>query len=295
MTIRSYYGLNQTARFDPSIVYTKKRATNPTALTEHVNSTRMIGIEVEVENHAVTRAPTSGVWNTEADGSLRNSGIEYITRPIAAQWGPDALYELLGESLDKNECCFSPRTSIHVHVNMQDEEEEAVIRVLLLYTLFEKLFFRFTGRGRAKNIYCVPIQDTECLKSAAKQAIDATRQQWSKYSALNILPLSEYGTIEFRHMHGTFDYHKVCIWLRLITKLCDYACNMKNELSIGEDVDYGMLLHTIFGPDAQHLKYNGIEDVKDGYSRLLTAYVNPQTAREVSALRGTATPYFQAA
>jgi Putative amidoligase enzyme len=289
-TVRELYGLNAVKTVDPSKVYKGREAFEP------CQSTRSIGIEVEVENHAIKLNPSESVWHSEADGSLRNNGTEYISRPVPANFGAIALQELLGQCLDEKECCFSPRTSIHIHVNMQDVETEIVEDIILLYSVFEKLFFRFTGRGRIKNIYCVPLTDTECLNGMVNKEFNTARGGWSKYSALNILPIAEYGTIEFRHMHGTFDVKKISVWIRLLTTLCDYVIakgGIRAELlKMSSTYDYAGLLQTIFGMDAEYLKYQHFNDVKQTLGRVKTAFTNASTTTILLKSRDLKSTYF---
>lgn len=292
-TVRKYFGLNQVGIYDPSAYFNKQKY----PVTEAVESKRGIGIEVEVENNAPRSTMRSGSWTSTADGSLRNSGMEYVSQPIPASLAPSALYELLGLGLDDKECCFSPRTSVHVHVNVQEEECDDVLNAVMLYTVFEKMFFKFTGRGRAKNIYCVPVAETGCLSCAVNTSLDHLRSTWSKYSAVNIVPLGEYGTLEFRHMHGTFDIRKLCIWIRLITKLVDWACDPKHKTravieGLNETTDYQQLLREIFTTDAEYMKYVDYSDVKLGLSRVRTAFTDMSVSNALSVAVVKTSPYF---
>lgn len=183
-----------------------------------IASSELIGIEVEVENQG-HRRPSNAVWQITDDGSLRNSGVEFISRPIPAMYAPAALKHLFHGDMDQ-EYCFSPRTSVHVHLNMQDVQTEKVIDMLLVYCLFEKTLFRYVGRGRWRNIYCTPITESNLLGGIAERGI---RAPWEKYTGFNLLPLAQKGTVEFRHMHGTIDVKKLCVWIDLITRLKAYV------------------------------------------------------------------------
>lgn len=166
--------------------------------------------------------------------------------------------------LAKN-CCFSPRTSVHIHLNMQDFTTPQVFDYVLLYTLFEKLFYKFCGRGRIKNIYCVPLIDTDLLVQLSEKQPETAG--WSKYTGLNLLPLQNYGTIEFRHMHGTNDVGKLCVWIDMITKLKEYVRStdtrtIRNEIiNMTDDYPFGELLVNIFGDAAQYFKFEGLSDI----------------------------------
>lgn len=273
-TIREVFGLNSVEVLDATPYYGK----DPVPV-EQVDSNIEIGIEVEVENHELLKQPKA-VWAHKGDGSLRNNGIEWITHPIAAHWAPQALNDLLGSSLSNN-CCFSPRTSIHVHFNMQDSDSAQVIDITLLYTALEPLFYKFTGRGRIKNIYCVPLMDTTLITGMNQGNLGNIIELWSKYTGLNLLPIRNLGTIEARHMHGTFDHRKVIIWIRIWTKLIEYCLKMgtgnirKLLLDLNEATDYQQLLTDIFGNDAMQLKYESWNDLKRSVNVVKRAFLIP--------------------
>ncbi len=254
-TIREIFDVGRVEAHKPNL---------PLDIPHIVPSKELIGIEVEIENVNVNGGRLNQVWRTEADGSLRNNGMEFVTAPIEAQYGPAALQNLLHEYLSQD-CCFSPRTSVHVHLNVQDLTPEKVVDLVLLYVTYERLFYRFTGRGRQKNIYCVPLVDTDLLSNFANKRLD--RNGWSKYTGLNLLPVQSYGTVEFRHMHGTRDLHKLTVWINLITKLKEYVRKTttptirKNIAIMDDEYDFNGYLLEIFGEYGEYLKYSGVQDV----------------------------------
>lgn len=216
-TILETYGMN------PVGVYVPKGLQDASDIWK-IASTDIVGIEIEVENQA-HRRPTNNVWTATEDGSLRNAGVEFISRPIKASDAPAALKHLFHGDFDQ-QYCFSPRTSVHVHLNMQDVQAEKVIDLLFIYGLFEKAIFRFVGKSRWKNIYCTPITETGLFSNLARHGL---RMPWEKYTGLNLLPLQEKGTVEFRHMHGTIDVKKLCVWIDLITRLKAYVVKTPTE------------------------------------------------------------------
>lgn len=265
---------------------------------EVIESTRHVGIEVEVENLTLEANPKTGVWVNTTDGSLRNNGAEWITLPIEARFAPYALRELLADSLSKD-CCFSPRTSTHVHVNCQDLTIVQVQDILLLYGCLEPLYFQFTGRGRIKNIYCVPIMDTSMIAMASTQKLEATMNLWSKYTGFNILPLSDKGTIEWRHMHGTFDHEKLSVWIRLIVNLVDYVLNQgtasirKIVSSFGPQTDvFGLLLEVFGREDLRQFSDPSYVVIKDAVNNTKLAFLKNTAVTELVKERNLKSPYF---
>jgi len=262
-----------------------------------IESEVLVGIEVEVENAQDTSTPNSGAWIPTADGSLRNGGVEFISQPMPAKYAPHILQELLQDTL-KKDSCFSPRTSIHVHLNMQDLATEKVVDIILLYACIEPLLYKFTGRGRAKNIYCVPLFDTNLLTFMATEDLVTSTEKWSKYTGLNILPLRDKGTLEFRQMHGTFDHHKVAIWVRLLTKLVEFCkatetgTIRKTVLGLSKATDMSILISQIFGQDSQYLKFESWEDVKHAVGNVRSAFAKPATLNALIPERLADSAYF---
>jgi hypothetical protein len=289
-TIQELYGLNP-----PKPYTTAKKLMDSLKLEHVVKSKELIGIEVEIENTQVANAaPISSGWQTHNDGSLRNNGMEFVTLPIPAEYAPAMLHNLLHQYLS-HDCCFSPRTSVHIHLNVQDLTPEKVIDLVLLYVVYEKLFYRFTGRGRQKNIYCVPLVDTNLLNQFATKRLD--RNGWSKYTGLNLLPLQNYGTVEFRHMHGTNDIKKLTEWINLITSLKEYVLAqdtafIRKTIAVMDDgYDYVGYMDHIFGPYATLLPYHGVADVN--YLQAKQALATETGTNVLYKKRATDSAYYQ--
>ncbi len=176
----------------------------------------LMGVELEIES--AFAIPHVAGMKVEEDGSLRNGGREFITSPATYS----ILYKMLAEFFKGpgfNAENYSERTSIHVHCNCQDLDLGQIGSLLMLYQVFERMLFQFAGGDRDKNIFCVPLYECALSYSAVsrlqKNEYEVV-QQWSKYSALNLLPLTKYGTVEFRHMPGTNDFAKITQWLQLL-------------------------------------------------------------------------------
>lgn len=274
----------------------------PTSQYE-VNADYAIGIEVEVENAGnVNAIPRGSVWQLISDGSLRNTGVEYITTPIPARYAPQVLQQLMSQILN-GDCCFSPRTSVHVHLNCQDLELHQVLDFMLLYTVYERLFYKFAGRGRIRNIYCVPITETDLMVELCEKGVG---KSWLKYTGLNMCPLRTsrddgqgYGTLEFRHMHGTFNVEKLSIWINLITKLKSFTLANDTKYirelvsSMDDTFAFDKLLFEIFGEHAGPLKYEGIPDVATGYLCAKSAMTSVKNSARVAAQVTSESAYFK--
>ena len=238
-------------------------------LPEHV-----IGIEFEVENWTseADRALQSRFGEHTcicvADGSLRNNGMEIVTKPMMAK---DAMafaktfFDLLPDNVD-----FSPRTSTHIHVNVRDFNTDQVTALVATYVCVERLLYKFVGNSRSKGIFCVPIIDSS-LPSVMHNNTDlrVISNYWMKYSGLNLKPISKYGTVEFRHLGGTQDYTRLVDWLNLILGIVKFATENSLErvleriYNLNSNSEYLLLLYDLYGPelasklvgDSDYVKY----------------------------------------
>lgn len=194
---------------------------------------RLIGIEVEIENvkqgfNANDPWYIGYLWQHESDGSLRNNGAEFISRPVSGVHAVRAV-ECLYKYLDRIKATASPRTSVHVHVNMRDSTWGQLINLVMIYMTFERVLYDFVGNERDKNNFCIPLYSypptfsfLENLFSFKGTAV----ANWLRYTGLNFAALTKngngkggYGTVEFRHFSGSKDVDKVITWIALILQM----------------------------------------------------------------------------
>jgi Putative amidoligase enzyme len=155
------------------------------------------------------------------DGSLRNNGIEFITKPVTFDESLK-LFETLHAGLILGPNPYTVRTSTHVHVNMCNMTLDQIKHFLLLYALLEPVFFEFAGPVRKHNIHCVPLSFT-ILPNLYSKPFPELVKIWTKYSAFNLAPLRTQGTVEFRHLYGTGDIKVYQQWLTMIKQLWNFA------------------------------------------------------------------------
>lgn len=234
-----------------------------------------IGIEVEVENifkrgGFVPLENRQYLWQNVEDNSLRNNGREFVSIPIKGQQIPYAV-DTLFKAFTKDKTClgyeFTDRTSIHVHVNYRDSSVETLANTILLYLLVEPLFYAFVGGDRDKNIFCVPLKESDNLVNLHRLFKDfennrgdnySILRRWSKYNGLNLAPLFRYGTIEYRHLVGTDNQEKIMTWITSILKLKEFASKTKYEdlkqslIELNTTSSYVALLNDMFGDSFPH-------------------------------------------
>lgn len=245
-----------------------------------------IGIEVEVERVAHPgRITTYSLWQQHPDGSLRDNGIEFVTQPMRG----DRIHYALNQLFDQLEegRRFSHRTSIHIHQNALDMTNIQIATECLLYSVFEKLFFKFVGGDRDKNNFCVPWYDSKnyyVIGSLLDQEIP--HLEAFRYSALNADALRKFGTLEFRHLGGTDDKVKITRWINLIFCLKKYAMKAPFKLlkhkvdGLNSNSLYIAFANEVFGECVNWLDLSNakrdmqdyISSVKGGAERKMTDF-----------------------
>lgn len=230
-----------------------------------------VGIEVEVENVARFNEEGMFCWQVHDDSSLRNSGREFVTFPIKGQDIPLALTTLF-KTILRPGYDFSKRTSVHVHMNVRSMTPAQIASFVCLFTVFEKLLYKFVGHNRDTNIFCVPLQQTlisNALLDAMNSAFKSTR--WYKYSGLNLLPISTQGSVELRQLYGTDDIEVICNWINLLQRIRLYAVNntVDNILSeiktLNTNSQYDFFVQKVFLEDARLLALDDVtNDLEPG-------------------------------
>lgn len=236
------------------------------------NPELIMGMELEIEGcpssdgwYAKRLNPLG--WTVTTDNSLRGNNVntngnlvegnafEFISRPMAAQTLAFSLEEFF-KVTSFNEKNYSDRTSVHIHANCTDLSVEQVSTLALAYTVAEDILFRFVGENRENNIYCIPWNQCRMNYDIVQKMADhpnETVRRWQKYTALNLLPLQEHGTVEFRHMNGTPDLKKLHTWINLIGSLFAFAT--KTELTalieeikrLNSTSEYESFFHRVLG------------------------------------------------
>ena len=219
----------------------------------------IFGVELEIENvpdweDLVIRGMTS----TE-DGSLRNNGREFLMHPQKYQDAVATLTKFfeVGKYTEKN---YSERCSIHIHTNCQDLTLEQLQTILFIYQIVERPLFNWVSPARANNIFCVPWHETNLTHTMFDDVPDLEKyRRWMKYTALNLLPLTSLGTIEWRHMPGHSDTIRLFRWMRIISCFFRYARNNKLEdvkeffISLNTTSQYTRFVDSVFQEESSFI------------------------------------------
>lgn len=201
-----------------------------------------IGIEVEVEfppevptgnGDQITNPDLKnigGVWLAKLDGSLKN-GIEYYTRqPIMCD---DKKLERIKQLTDKLGLAVqgSPRTSVHVHCNIQDLTPVQLWTAILAYWMVENPLMEYCGNEfRVGNLFCLRLSDADailnlCYRDLQKKdkPFETFKLDICKYGGQNLSAIRRFGSIEYRGMRGTTDPTLIDDWSTAVHTLINKA------------------------------------------------------------------------
>lgn len=247
-------------------------------LKNYKKHTGTYGIEIETEAPEQYLIPQFKYWKyTDEEHSLRGFGIEYMLK--APLLWPEEIDASLKEFETKtNFCNFdkdSGSTSVHVHMNMLDEKWITLANILTTYALFENLLIRFSGPTRRSNLFCLPICDAEeqykdmikllqHIKFGKFSNIWNFEEKTNKYSALNFVPLTIHGSIEFRSFRGDPSKEAIRVWVDILDHLLQFARSVESPAAIIDlyRQDKKMLGQVVFGNDL--LKELYAETLKQG-------------------------------
>lgn len=198
---------------------------------------KLFGIEIEAEGNNLIRYDDDlpRGWKVVGDGSLRN-GYEYILKQ------PVSFATVLNRLKDLNtafnnhgtQIYTSDRAAIHVHINVCDLTPTELIRFLCLYYIIEEVFVDTMGENRKGNHFAFRLCDAEyplylLTQSVSRSRIGLLNNDDIRYSALNLISLFKFGSLEFRAIQTKSNFSKDIIKVCKLLKHIKYLS--KNEFS----------------------------------------------------------------
>ena len=243
----------------------------------------LVGVEVELENiHDIEVGGHpigfSKRWVAVHDGSLRNGGVEFVLRePLGGKDLVESLMELERGLRDSGrKPLMSERTSVHIHLDIRSLTVQELRNLIILYTIFEKVLFKYAGKTREHNIFCASFADAQALlpmiNTSLMQGKTIQRHRFGgfqKYASCNLLAILDHGSLEFRHHSGEFRAAKLLRWINILMSMHKYAQmkriipkNLGNEISL---IGLEKFTRMVFGKFYEHLEYPEIEmDILEG-------------------------------
>jgi len=230
------------------------------------------GVEIETETKNDYNVPQFKLWEVHNDNSLRGFGREYVLRaPLS--FGKDfdtALEEFQSKTEKIPFIKDSVTTSVHVHVNMLNENFTTLGNFVTAYTFVEPMLIRYSGPDRKSNLFCLPMVDAEdTVKNIRNMFSHFEKKNFRvihnftpdvcKYAALNLSSLGRLGSLEIRSFRGTPDVKEIRDWVGILNNMLTYS---RQEKMTPHDIilDYknrGVeVLTDIFGEYRPQLRWN---------------------------------------
>ena len=205
-----------------------------------------IGLELEIEGDNLPdfidylSPETATTWFADKDGSLRGENHEYITNdPIkVAETQPmcQALFDAFKER--GSVLRLSNRCSTHVHVNCSTLTARPITSLIALYAIVEEAVTHWCGDERISNPFCLRMIDASSTIENWQLYLEEPSSRGrggghpddrgpfprgDKYNALNLKPLFEQGSVEFRALRGVDDPDTVVKWVNFLWALREEA------------------------------------------------------------------------
>lgn len=186
-------------------------------------------VAIEIEAEAYNEAfPIIDDWLVENDGSLRYFGMEFKSRrPVKETSLSEQLDTLIKGVKNIKFVENSPRTSVHVHVNVLGLTPSEIWTAVTAGWLLEPAMFRMCAPKRSGNLFCLRLQDAKGLLQLVEQDIEQSmadtgtlpfnifRSNAYRYANLNIASVYKFGSLEVRALHGTFDKDLIETWAKM--------------------------------------------------------------------------------
>lgn len=281
------YGLSKplTSRYEEELVRAEKLP------KYNASAKNFVGIEIEIErmnnvenvsNLLDTFKNSSDyfsfLWQVHEDGSLRNNGVEFVSLPIhqsSLEGVVGWLYGFIETHYPRAE--FTERCGIHIHYDICDISGPQLISWIQLYLIYELLIFKWIGEARKNSNFCVPLQNFSPWLWFPQGPIhsgnvlnNCPSADTAKYAALNITCATRDGSIEFRHLPGTFDTHKIIKFSEIIQKQKKFVLGRGKIEELDKFIEtantisnYQEFTEGVYGPELASLLFSfGKPDIK---------------------------------
>lgn len=196
-----------------------------------------VGIEIEMElpgSVDTSTLSTTKDWSVKSDGSLRNFGLEFVSRPFSLLHEHHVLGKSWADIISSPQLVKAdwdcPRASVHVHVNVRDLTYNQLMNGILAYLLLEGTLVDYCGRWRKGNLFALRIPEAAAnfqhIKNSITNFSKIQINSEQRYSAMNLVSLSTFGTIEFRMLGSVYDPRLIRLWASGLRHLIDRAAQM---------------------------------------------------------------------
>lgn len=196
-----------------------------------------VGLEVEVEGwdgdpfvYAAASGKRMSSWQSTEDHSLKVKGREFTCGPICGDRLVNAVRQFC-RNAHHREFKISTRTGIHVHLDCTQKSPKFIGHFTAAYMLVEHLLYGFCGQWRRWCGFCHTYYDATHQLSSLREALTTTKEDVFKarinalgrYSGLNLLSISKFGTVELRMLPTTFDAETILFWINCCQSIYNFA------------------------------------------------------------------------
>ena len=213
------------------------------------NSLADVGIEFELEGRGL---PTSGhfgaivgktsksFWERKTDGSLRD-GYEYVLATPCKENEISEMVQKFYDVLENNgvRLNLTNRCSTHVHLNVGGYKINELTSLLTMWYVFETALIEWCGEERKSNHFCLSHKETNQLSDVWFNYLTNGRRKFPrmKYSALNVLTLDTFGSVEFRCGPAFENAENAINWIKFLREMQN-TC--KAEFSCPSHIAYAL-------------------------------------------------------
>jgi len=265
----------------------------------------MFGIEIEVEGNGLP-VEEHGHWTVDMnEGSLRDGGVEYVfDGPLdkdAALKEVKGLAEYIKD--EGGDPVFSPRTSVHAHVNVSDLEFNHMCNFLFIAFLIEGNLSHYCGDVRKGNPFCITGKNAEGVYDALeviyrqRKPIQLVNERIYRYGFINLMSLQKYGSVEFRGMYGTLDTEVLGTWMSMLEKIKTLAVQFETPVDLIkhiDDISLKTFMLELLPLEYIDFRYEGeMVDAVDAYDILRTITLPIKTWKDKEVVVGD-NPFFAA-
>jgi len=231
-----------------------------------------IGLEIECEGNKFRKETVVAPWTYHQDNSLRGQdNAEYVlSRPLEFDKIPEALdklwamFEAYGTILSD-----SNRTSVHVHLNVQNWYLNRLTSFFAMYFCVEELLTAWCGEHRIGNLFCLRAKDAPAIISQLRKFVTNDGRHpindGFHYAGLNAQALFKFGSIEIRTLRGPTDKQVILDWVSILERLYTLSAEYDDPRDICGLFSSGgplTFLSSLLGPQEVTLR-NGISYTDD--------------------------------
>jgi hypothetical protein len=221
---------------------------------------------------------TARHWVATKDGSLRGDNFEYITSGPIKVAEVEPMLVGLWEQFEKagSKLQLSNRCSTHVHLNFSMFSPKPITSMIALWSMVEEVATNWCGDQRVSNPFCLRVKDSLATVEQWTEHLEGRAPEWGqglKYNSMNLKPLWDRGSIEFRCLRGAENPDMVIQWVKFLWALRTEAhTTYGNPMKLASDVSamsaYGVIDriirdHDLLGLWTEMLAIPDNEDVPD--------------------------------